>query len=343
MTKKCFIYLFLACITTLLFFACTNDTSYLIELGEYTGIEYEYTNPVVDEEALKEDIALSYRITKAVKHTVTDRTCIEENDFINVSYDTYVDSEKYGSNNQDSFKVGANIYLPELEKQMIGKEVGEAYSIDVTMPEEYSVSELAGKTVTFEIVATSIYYYDIPEMTDEYFQEKGYASYEEYYNAVYASKLYELNYYERESVCDGILFEIISNSTFHISDLDIESNYDRVLDKYMDLASIYELTLEDYVCSVLGFKDMEVFYEMCKDEAEYQIKDELIREELLSIADIDLTDEEIIDIAIKELQYPRDSIFDMKDQLKGLVQTHLLYDFLLKNSIRVELDGNVVP
>ncbi|MBQ9133244.1 MAG: hypothetical protein IJX64_01790 [Clostridia bacterium] len=333
--KKSIVITALAILCVLLS-ACDEKTSRLTKLGEYKGYTYTYNDPVVDDEEIREVIAQAHRITTAVKHDITDRDVICKDDFVVVSYTTYVDGALYGTKANDSFKVGTGHYLPDLEEQMIGKKLNVEYSIDVTLPSDYPVTDIAGKSVRFDITAKKLYYYEIPEMTDEYIQKQGYSSYDEYFTAIKESKLYDLNYLERQSVCQGIITQIIDNSKFDLAEEEVETEYNDVLETYNQIARIYELSLEDYVFSVLNIGDMETFYQQCRDEAEYSIKDALVRAELMRIADIELTDEEVAELAVSRFHYSKGSLFDMKEQAREVVTTQLLYDFLLENSVRVQ-------
>ena len=331
--KRIFLLLFVIAIAL----TSCESTSRLIELGNYTGYEYVYNDPEpIDEEEKQEFIWREYCMTYAERYDITDRTAINEGDFVIADYTTYVDGEPYGTGNNETFKVGANFYLPDLERQLIGKEINTEYTIIVAMPEDYQVLELAGKDVQFDITVKNLYNYYIPDdKMDEFITENGYSSYEEYYDQLCYNEIYSHNYYERKRVCNDLIKQIADDSKFKISDSELEEEYKNVLDTYHDIAGVYELELEDYVISMLEFENMDDFYAQCRVEAADNIKAELVKEKLIEVARIEFTDEEMVDIAVTSMNIDEGNVYDIYDQLRGMVTEKLLFDFILENSVRV--------
>ena len=53
--------------------------------------------------------------------------------------------------------VGADTSIGDFEKQLIGHRVGETFTIFVDVPDDYYITDIAGKTVQFEITVNGIY------------------------------------------------------------------------------------------------------------------------------------------------------------------------------------------
>lgn len=64
--------------------------------------------------------------------------------------------------------VGSGIFFDGAEAQLIGALPGETKEIEVTFPEEYPDSNLAGKTAVYKVTINSIQIDKVPELTDEF-------------------------------------------------------------------------------------------------------------------------------------------------------------------------------
>lgn len=327
--------IFLILIVTLIFSSCSSDTSSsLVTLGNYIGCTYKAYSITVDEEEIADNIRSVYAVKNAIKREITDRNTISSGDTVVINYNTYRNGEPYSSKTNEIFKVNAGRYLPDLEKQLVGKEKGELYDLDVKIPDDYPVTEIAGEILQFEVTVLDFYYYEIPEMTDKYFFELGYASYEEYFNYRVKLKYDDLDIHQRQLACQTILEQIAKESEFSLSPEDIQKTYNEIYNQYVFLSTSYELSLEDYVSTILQM-NFDDFEKHCHEKAELAVKTDLIKDELIEINDYDeLTDDEILEIG--QNKYNLDISFLVENDARTIVINRLLYDFLLDNSTPVE-------
>ena len=136
-------------------------------LGNYDGMDIEISGnyDVTDEDVEKQGMSMlnSYGLGSV---EVTDRDTVQAGDYVNVEYPGYHDGEAFdkGSaqdvlidvdNNKD-VKSGTT-YIDGFSAGLIGATVGSTVSTDVTFPENYGNSDLAGQPATFEFVINGIY------------------------------------------------------------------------------------------------------------------------------------------------------------------------------------------
>lgn len=123
---------------------------------------------------------------------VTDRTEVQEGDYVKVDYTGYLDGEAFEggaatdvlldvSNNKSVDGTG---FIDGFTDGIIGAKVGETVSSDVTFPEEYQAENLAGQLTTFEFNVKGIYELKtINDFTDEQvdaiFGDDGYSTVDE--------------------------------------------------------------------------------------------------------------------------------------------------------------------
>ena len=331
--RRCF---FLILIGLVALTSCMQEeqkTSRLVELGGYKGYQYVYNDPEVTDERVEEIIQLRHAAYAITKYDITNRDVIQTGDYVKVDYCLYGKDEPTVVSGAE-FQVGGGVFLPDLENQLVGKKINVAYNLEVDIPKEYSDCQIAGKTVEIDITVKRLYRYGRSEMTDEYFKDIGYASYEKCFDAVKKELLYEENYWERERVCGELLAQIAADSLFDLAENEVDVKYEKILDDSKYSAKVAEMAWFDYILKEENFSSVDEYLLHLREQAENAIKIELVKEELIRIAQIDPSDEEVKKMALEKYSYSKGQL-EMGEQVRENVIKQLLYDFLLENSVRI--------
>lgn len=86
---------------------------------------------------------------------------VKDGDTVNIDYTGYKDGEAFdgGSTNGAGadLEIGSGTYIDGFESGLIGKKVGDTVDLDLTFPENYGASDLAGADVTFTVTINGIY------------------------------------------------------------------------------------------------------------------------------------------------------------------------------------------
>jgi trigger factor len=82
----------------------------------------------------------------------------ESGDRAIISFTGTVNGEAFegGSGDDVPVKIGANVFLPGFEDQLVGIAAGETRTVNVTFPADYPAEKLAGQAASFEVVAKSV-------------------------------------------------------------------------------------------------------------------------------------------------------------------------------------------
>jgi len=82
----------------------------------------------------------------------------ESGDRVTIGYVGKVDGERFdgGSDDNTPIVIGSGQFIPGFEDQLIGLNVGDTPTIDVTFPESYQAENLAGKPATFDVTVKAI-------------------------------------------------------------------------------------------------------------------------------------------------------------------------------------------
>jgi trigger factor len=79
-----------------------------------------------------------------------------------------------GTGTDMDVEVGGSGFIPGFTEQMEGMSLGESKVIDVTFPEEYGSTELAGKAATFDITVKKLKQAVVPAVDDELAKKLGF-------------------------------------------------------------------------------------------------------------------------------------------------------------------------
>lgn len=144
-----------------------------VTLGEYKGLEISATLRDVTDDYIQ--IYMDYiRTNNPVMTEVTDRP-VQDGDELIIDYVGKIDDKMFegGTASGQQLTIGSGSYIPGFEEGLIGAEIGKKTELNLTFPEDYNNTEVAGKAVTFFVTVQSITERTIPELNDEYVKGLG--------------------------------------------------------------------------------------------------------------------------------------------------------------------------
>jgi trigger factor len=223
---------------------------------------------------------------------ITDRDIVEDGDIVLIDFVGKVDGVEFegGSETDYELEIGSGMFIDDFEAQLIGKKVGEKATLEVTFPEDYSQTELAGKDAEFYVTVKQI---GVREFTDAFVTfNTEYETAEEYKDYLYDGLVESKEYDAQSQIEESILTSIIDNSTFYdISEDEIEAKKDEILSTYESYADYYGVSLEEYVDSIFSMT-MDEFYDEVDYLADLYVKESYVLAEVAKQEQISLSDEE---------------------------------------------------
>lgn len=163
-----------------------------VTLGAYTGIEAAATRVEVPDGAVDSYIRDNFLAAKAEKVPVTGRA-VQEGDVANIDFVGYHDGVAFdgGTGADFDLTIGSGQFIDGFEEGLIGANIGDTRSLNLTFPDPYTNPDLAGEDVVFEVTVNGISESKMPELTDALVKQLG----EEGYNIGGAQTAQELNNY----------------------------------------------------------------------------------------------------------------------------------------------------
>lgn len=141
-----------------------------VDINDYAGIKVTPKSTEVTDELVNEEID-KFRDRNSRLVTVEGRPA-ENGDITVIDFEGFVDGVAFDGGKAENFNLtlGSGQFIPGFEDQIVGKNAGEEFTIDVTFPEEYQ-ENLAGKDAQFKIKLHEIKAKELPELDDEFVKD----------------------------------------------------------------------------------------------------------------------------------------------------------------------------
>ena len=125
-----------------------------IVLGDYKGLRLTKTVGQVTEEEVD-----SYIQSQATAEEVTDENAaVQDGDTVNIDYVGKIDGKQFdgGSAQGSVLVIGSDTFIDGFEDGLIGMKKGETKDLNLTFPDDYGNTDVAGKAVVFTVTLNSI-------------------------------------------------------------------------------------------------------------------------------------------------------------------------------------------
>lgn len=282
-----------------LIFTAVVQTKPEVQLGKYEGIELKKVEYNVSDEDI--DHELSHIAEHNARLVTVEDKPVEKSNITIIDFEGFADGKAFEGGKAENYEleIGSGKFIPGFEDQIIGMKTDEEKDIKVTFPEDYPSKNLAGKEATFKIKLHEIKKKELPEINDDFAKDasefdtladwkKSIREKQEKENASKAK--YETEEAAIEAVCKEATVDIPSGM--------IETQIDNMEQDISSRLSYQGMNLDQYL-QMIG-KTKQEFRDEYKEEAERQVKVNLVLEAVTKAAKIEVTDKEV-DEKIKEM------------------------------------------
>ena len=263
-----------------------------VSIEGYKGIEIEKKVAKVTAKEVDAEIE-NARKRNARTVEVTDRAAAM-GDIANIDYEGSVDGVAFdgGKGEGHDLTLGSGAFIPGFEEQIVGKNIGEEFDVNVTFPEEYHAKELAGKAAVFKTKLNALKAEELPALDDEFVKDVSEFDTLAEYKADIKAKMTKRNEEKAEAELENALAEAlmeklvaeIPEPMFAQETENYVRDYDsRLRQNGLDLKTYFKYT---------GLT-LEALREQLRPQAEKQVKVRLALEKIASLEALTVTDEEV--------------------------------------------------
>jgi len=195
-----------------------------VTVSEYKGLKAERESVEITDEAVNTEID-RVRQRNARMIEVTDRAA-KTGDEVSLDFDGSVDGVPFdgGKGEKYSLKLGSGTFIPGFEDQVVGKNIGEDFDVNVTFPEDYQEKTLAGKAAVFKCKIHEIKETELPELNDDFVKDVSeFDTVDEYKADVKAKLESDANKAADRKLDDELMEKLSSNLVGEIPDVMYEN------------------------------------------------------------------------------------------------------------------------
>lgn len=310
-----------------LIFKATVTVKPEVKLGQYRDLEVPEKDFSVSDEAVDEEID-RMRKQQGELEVVEDEP-VQEGDTVIIDFTGYVDGEPFdgGSAEKYTLEVGTGTFIPGFEDQLVGMTVDEERDINVTFPEDYNATQLAGKDAVFKVKLHEIKRLNLPELDDEFAQDVSEFDTLEELKADVRKRLEENKEKEKEEYIRDELVKLASeNAEVEVPHVMIHHEMDHMLQHFEQQLSFQGLNLEMYR-QFTGQSEEEI-KEKFHEDAEQKVRSSLVLEAIAKEENIEVTEEDIEAELTRLAEEMEREVEDIKKLIQAQGGTEALEDQL---------------
>ena len=308
-----------------------------VELGEYKNLGLEKDSVEVTDADVEErlDSLLSRQAEWQIKEGES-----KKGDIVVIDFKGFIGDEAFEGGEAKGYELelGSGSFIPGFEEQLEGKVSPVDTEVNVTFPENYQVTDLAGKEARFEVTVHDVKEKVLPELTDEFVKEfsKEAAS----TVAEYKEKLKEEIKLEKENLAeksysDKVISTAVENAKVSVPEKLVEQEVNSMFEQFTGNLSRQGLSFDLYE-QFTGKGEADLKAEM-KSDAENKIKTSFVLGEIAEVEKVEVTEADI-DAEVKELA----TMYNMTEEgikqrisvedLRGELVIQKTVDFLKANN-----------
>ncbi|MDY4587278.1 MAG: trigger factor [Oscillospiraceae bacterium] len=298
-------------------------TKPVVEISDYKGLEVKKTTKTVDDAAVDAEIE-KVRNRNARSITVEDRAA-QTGDTAVIDFEGFLDGVAFEGGKGEKFplELGSGSFIPGFEDQIVGKNIGEEFDVNVTFPENYQAENLAGKPTVFKCKLHELKGKELPELDDEFVKDVSEFDTLDEYKADIRSRLEKAAADEASTNLDNALVDaVISKMTAEVPQVMYQRRIDDIVREW---SSRNRIRIEDYL-KYTG-STMDQFRANFSEVAKRQVDLRLALEKIAELENIEVSDEDLEkEYATMAEQYKMDL-----DKVKAAVPAEAV-----KNDLRIE-------
>ena len=256
-----------------------------IEIGEYKGLKAEKTAVKVDAAEVNAEVnAMAERNARMV--SVEDRAA-KKGDTVVIDFEGFTDGKAFegGKAEGHSLVLGSGQFIPGFEDQIIGKNIGDEFDVNVTFPEDYGAKELAGKEAVFKVKLHEIKVKELPTVDDEFAKDVSeFDTLKELKADLKKKALERKKKAADEAVENALVQQIVDSIKGDIPEAMFENRLEQCVEDFAYRLQSQGLNLETYLKYTNS--NIDEFKKSFRPQAESQVKFRLALEKIVELENI---------------------------------------------------------
>ena len=302
-----------------------------VKIGNYNGLTVEKTVHTVTDEAVDAELK---RVQERNARELTREGAAENGDIADIDFEGFVDGVAFEGGKAEHYNLtlGSGSFIPGFEDQIVGHMPGETFDVNVTFPDDYQATNLAGKDAVF---ATTLNYINedvTPDLTDDWVssnlaESMGMNNVAELKTFVSNSLLFN----QEANELYGQLYDAAEVNTDTLPE-DVQQYFtNTVLYQPYLYAQMRGVSLETML-SQAGYSSVDEYLENSESSKQSMIKQILIMQALAEKNNI-VCDTDILNAEFSRYFGSTDMTSYVNAYGENYVKTNILHDIVMQNQI----------
>ena len=263
-----------------------------IELEAYKGLKAE--RPLVKVDAAEVNAEVKSIQERNARMVSVEERAAKKGDTVVIDFEGFTDGVPFdgGKAEGHSLELGSGQFIPGFEDQIIGKNIGDEFDVNVTFPEDYGAKELAGKPAVFKVNLHEIKVRELPAADDEFAKDVSEFDTLKEFKADLKKKALERKKKPAEEAVENILVQqIVDGIKGEIPEAMFTNRLNQSVEEFNYRLQSQGMSLDLYL-KYTG-STIEQFRDTFRPQAEMQVKYRLALEKIVELENIKATEEEL--------------------------------------------------
>ena len=264
-------------------FTASFETVPPIDPGDYTRITLRKRQPAVDDAAVEQ--ALSRLRERAARYdTVEDRGIhVGDSVLMDLTRTATTPGDEHDAEPHEhtdkhdnvTVDIGGPANPPGFDEALAGLRIGDSKSFDIRYPDDYTIGELAGTTVRYDIAIRAIRKRVVPELDDEFAKDLGeFESLDALRERVRADLEHEAAHEAERDMRADLLKQLASRVTFDVPASLLDREIDRRVEEFV------RRLIEQQIDPMRANINWEEFRERQREAASEAVRGALVLDEV---------------------------------------------------------------
>lgn len=263
-----------------------------IELEAYKGLKAE--RPLVKVDAAEVNAEVKSIQERNARMVSVEERAAKKGDTVVIDFEGFTDGVPFdgGKAEGHSLELGSGQFIPGFEDQIIGKNIGDEFDVNVTFPEDYGAKELAGKPAVFKVKLHEIKVRELPAADDEFAKDVSEFDTLKEFKVDLKKKALERKKKAAEEAVENILVQqIVDGIKGEIPEAMFTNRLNQSVEEFNYRLQSQGMSLDLYL-KYTG-STIEQFRDTFRPQAEMQVKYRLALEKIVELENIKATEEEL--------------------------------------------------
>ncbi len=313
-----------------------------VALGEYKGVEVEKISVRISQKDVQE--VLEKEAEKNSRMVSIEDRPAKDGDITIIDFEGFINDVPFegGKGENHELTLGSNQFIPGFEEQIIGKNIGDKFDVNVSFPEEYHAENLKGQKAIFAVTLHEIKTKELPEIDDEFVKDiSEFDTLEEYKKDIKKNLTKQLKEDAKNKITDQAIKIASDNAKVDIPNALIERRVDSLMQEFNSRLQQQGMDIKKY--AELSGMTEDQFREQYKEIGKSQVKTQLVIEAISKKENFLVTDEEydakVVETAksynMEVDEFTKNLNDDYKDYFKEQIVSEKTVEYIYDNAKQV--------